>query len=103
MVEKKHSIESVPSLPANEFETSTLPPDPTSPNRIPTTRFLVSLATRAWWSTTDRSTRGCTVTSDGSARIEGVEDEVVEALSPPPPLAASVVIVERERRGDSVS
>ena len=74
--------------------TSTLPPDPTSPSSTPTTRFLVSLATRVWWSTTDRSTSGCTVTSEGVARIDGVaEEEVVGAEPPSPPLAASVVIV----------
>lgn len=94
MVEKeKRGIRS--DSPANEFVTSTRPPDPTSPSRIPTTRFLASLATRVWWSTTDRSTRGWTVTSEGVARAgdDGVEDEVVGAEPPPSPLAASVVIV----------
>ena len=56
--------------PANEFVTSTLPPDPTSPSRTPTTRFRVSLATRVWWSTTERSTKGWTVTSDANAMLE---------------------------------
>lgn len=93
-----HRFVSIPllPLPANEFVTSTRPPDPTSPSRIPTTRFLVSRATRVWWSTTDRSTRGCTVTSDGAASIDDDGVDVEAGAASPPPLAASVVIVAEE-------
>ena len=102
MVEKAFDrISKSINSPANEFVTSTLPPDPTSPSSTPTTRFLVSLATRVWWSTTDSSTSGWTVTSEGGARIEGVEEEEVVGAEPPPsppPLAASVVIVDERGR-----
>ena len=92
---KKDGIRSAHNAPANEFVTSTRPPDPTSPSRIPTTRFLVSLATRVWWSTTESRTSGWTVTSDGVARADdGVVVVEVEGAEPPPsPLAAASVVI----------